>query len=141
MIEKNNNSKLIDFGISRVLINNDSSKKITIVNNGKMIGKYHYSPPEQINGHYESINQTSDIYAAGITFYELLSGVLPFNNPNVNELMRMQINDAIPPNPMIPKQLFKIIKKATAKEQSKRFQSAEEFNSAIVNSKKSWFSW
>jgi len=141
MIDKNSSCKIIDFGISRVLLNNEKSKKVTIVNNGSTIGKYHYSPPEQIIANYEAINQSSDIYSAGITFYELLAGVLPFNHLNTNSLMKMQMEAIIPKNSKIPNYLYKILHKATSKDQLQRFQTAEEFNNAIINAKKSWFTW
>lgn len=141
MIDKNNSCKIIDFGISRVLLNNEKSKKVTLVNNGSTIGKYHYSPPEQIIANYDAINQTSDIYSAGITFYELLSGELPFNHINTNSLMKMQMESTIPKNPKIPNYMYKVLKKATAKDQLKRFQTAEEFKNEIINAKKRWFAW
>jgi serine/threonine-protein kinase len=141
MINHEQRAKIIDFGISRVLLNNQKSKKVTIVNNGSTIGTYHYSPPEQIIANYDAINQTSDIYSAGITFYELLSGNLPFNNENINVLMEMQMNSPLPKNTLIPNHLFKILQKATAKNQANRFQTVEEFSNALNSAKKSWFSW
>ena len=63
-IDKNNNIKIGDFGISKILINNDRYAK-------SIVGKYHYFAPEIDKG--EQYNNKIDIYALGCIIYELFT--------------------------------------------------------------------
>ncbi len=123
----NGGVKIMDFGIAK--ITNEKRKSLTGI--GIMIGKIHYSPPEQIKGESSIIGPSSDLYSIGITLYEMLTGHPPFNVTNEFDLMRMQIEDPIPANTLIPDSLFKVIQKATEKDPKKRFQSCGEFINAL----------
>ena len=73
-----------------------------------------YSPPEQLLNYYYLIGASSDIFATGITLYECLAGVKAFENENPELIMHLQLNTEIE-NRNIPKPLFEILLKATAK--------------------------
>lgn len=73
-----------------------------------------YSPPEQLLNYYDLIGSPSDIFSSGITLYECLAGVKAFENDNPELIMHLQLNAEIE-NRNIPKQLFDILLKATAK--------------------------
>jgi len=113
-----------------------------------------YSPPEQVLNIQSLINTTSDIYSTGITLYELLTGEPPFWDCNPLKLMTLQIAANIPEDKHIKPELFEILKKATDKYifprpphyyklsylikllkegQDNRFQSAKEFNKALID--------
>lgn len=127
MVENNSNVRLMDLGISRMNGGNQYSQF-------GFIGTPQYSAPEQIKRGEDgagTINATTDLYALGITFYELLTEENPMDAPSQAETLKKQLSDNLPSHKDIPKKLMKVIWKATEKDQSKRFQSAEEMRNAI----------
>lgn len=131
MIENGSNVRLMDLGIARMNGGNKFSSY-------GFIGTPEYSAPEQIlreqNGSSVQIDATTDIYALGITLYELLAGKNPMACQAEAETLAKQMRDPLPSSPEIPKKLMRVIWKATEKEQSKRFQSALDFKNAIKDS-------
>jgi serine/threonine-protein kinase len=119
--------KIMDFGVVRI---SDGRRK-SVTGMGTVIGTPHYSAPEQVQGEQDKINATTDIYAVGITLYEMLTGNPPFNANSEFATLKMQVESPLPTNPKINPRLFKVIQKATEKVQTRRFQSAKEFISAL----------
>jgi serine/threonine protein kinase len=119
--------KIMDFGIARIT---DGRKK-SITGMGTVIGSIHYSPPEQVKGRQDLINETSDIYSLGITLYEMLTGEVPFDSSSEYEVLEMQIGNNIPEYPDIEPELMEIIRKATEKDQDNRYQSAIEMIASV----------
>ncbi len=100
--------RIIDFGLSK--INSENIDK-----NERVPFSLLYSAPEQVLNYEELINITTDLYSLGITFYELLALKPPFWHENPEVLMNLQITYPLVPVSAIPKQLFSILAKATAK--------------------------
>lgn len=124
MVENNSNVRLMDLGIAKINEGNSYSQF-------GFIGTPEYSAPEQITGDRDKINKTTDIYALGITFYELLTGENPMACVSEAETLTKQMQVPLPPNNRISKKLFKVILKATEKEQANRYQTAMQFKAAI----------
>lgn len=127
MIEEGYNVRLMDLGIARMNDGNSFSKF-------GFIGTPQYSAPEQIlreKTGMVQINASTDIYALGITFYELLTGRNPFNSEVETDVLTRQLRETLPTDKSIPKRLMQVIWKATEKEQSQRFQKASDFRQAI----------
>jgi serine/threonine protein kinase len=128
--------KLIDFGIAKKLGDISTSDTPNMTIQGNFIGKVNYASPEQIRGEHNKINESSDIYSVGIMLYELLTGKLPFSG-NTFSLISAHTKAPIPKEEflkiVIPesrysaKALIYIIKKATHKEQARRYRTASEF--------------
>lgn len=127
MIENGNTVKLMDLGIARMNGGNSYSRF-------GFIGTPQYAAPEQILRDKEHMELTgrTDIYALGITFYELLTGVNPFCSDVEAEVLSRQVTKPLPYNAVIPKRLFKTIRKATEKDANKRYATALEFKMAIL---------
>jgi len=125
MVENGCNVRVMDLGIAT----SDGISFGTIP--GRGFGTYQYAPPEQITGERSQINGTSDLYSLGITFYELLTGNNPFAGGSDVDILEKQVKMPLSYNPLIPKPLFNVLQKATAKKQSNRYQTAEEFKQAI----------
>jgi serine/threonine-protein kinase len=126
MVENARNIKIMDLGIAT----SDGISFGTL--EGRGFGTYPYAPPEQITGRRNMINATSDLYSLGITFYELLTGVNPFAGGSDVDILERQITMNLPYNRCISPRLFKVLLKATAKKQSDRYQSAQDFKEAIL---------
>ncbi len=125
MVENNSNVRLMDLGIAKTNEGNAYSQF-------GFIGTPEYSAPEQIRGERDKINKTTDLYELGITFYELLAGTNPMACASEAETLTKQITESLPPSEKIPKKLLKVLLKATEKEQQNRYQTADEFKSAIT---------
>ncbi|MDR1357303.1 MAG: serine/threonine protein kinase [Tannerellaceae bacterium] len=126
MVENGRVVKVMDLGIAT----SDGISLGTL--EGRGFGTYPYAPPEQITGQRSLINATSDLYSAGVTFYELLTGVNPFDGGSDVDIMEKQITMPLPYNRSIPKPLFRVLLKATAKKQTDRYQTAADFKAAIM---------
>jgi len=127
LVSSDNKVKVTDFGIAKIV----GQKGLT--KTGVQMGTLYYSPPEQIKG--KKTNQCCDIYALGMTLYEMLAGRLPFDDSEDTseyQIMNRIINrekelDPREYYPYIPDWLVGILQKATAIDSQDRFQSCEEF--------------
>lgn len=122
--------KLSDFGIS-VLLNSP----LNVNENKKVMGTVQYLAPELVYG--KKCSFQSDIYAAGITFYELLTGQVPFDGKKASDVAYMQVNDDMPSVlsviPTLPKEVDKIIQKAAAKELHDRYKNVSDLRRDILS--------
>jgi predicted ATPase/serine phosphatase RsbU (regulator of sigma subunit)/tRNA A-37 threonylcarbamoyl transferase component Bud32 len=116
--------KIIDFGISTVL----TRENPTLKNPNVLEGTLDYISPEQTGRMNRSLDYRSDFYSLGVTFYELLTGKLPFQSNDALELVHYHIAKVpVPPdevNPEIPKAISEIVMKLMAKTAEERYQSA-----------------
>jgi len=117
--------KIADFGISSIIGEKSDGDSVQ--------GTVYYCAPEILIG--KPAKETSDIYSMGILFFELLTGRVPFEGNNPEEVAVMHIkNHFVEPSkvlPSIPKSFDKIIIKACRKSPEDRYQSADEFNKII----------
>jgi serine/threonine protein kinase len=79
--------KIIDFGISTIL----SRENPTLKNPNVLEGTLAYISPEQTGRMNRSLDYRSDFYSLGVTFYELLTGKLPFESNDALELVHCHI--------------------------------------------------
>jgi len=119
--------KLMDFGIARIA----GEQRLTQVN--RVIGTMEYMAPELILGKEPSA--ASDIYAMGVTLYEVLSGQVPFEGGTDLRMMQDIVKKkALAPdklNSSVPTALSRIVMKAMEKKPENRFASAREFLQAL----------
>jgi len=120
--------KLMDFGVAKILDNKENTQS------GSMIGTLMYISPEQIKGNDADFR--SDIYTLGVTLYQSVTGVLPFEKKTDYEYMNAHLHEEpLPPTalqPAMPQELEDIILKSIDKDPEKRFQSAHEFRKALL---------
>ncbi len=116
--------KIIDFGISSKL----NLKKRHLGNPEKLEGTLAYIAPEQTGRMNRAVDHRSDLYSLGVTFYEMLTGKLPFEANDPMELVHCHIaKTPISPAEMdsnIPAAVSQIVSKLLAKNAEMRYQSA-----------------
>ncbi len=125
--------KITDFGIVKVL---GEQTHLAMTQSGFHPGTVEYMSPEQLLG--LAIDVRSDIYSLGVTFYEMLTGRLPFQRSATGsdwEIRKGHIENE-PPSPQdfrpeIHPALAAIILRSLAKNPNERYQSAAEFLEAL----------
>ncbi|MDE3200578.1 MAG: serine/threonine protein kinase [Acidobacteriota bacterium] len=124
MVDSHDNIKIIDFGIAM----KEDARRLTFVNLSSTLGTPDYISPEQVEGHRG--DQRSDIYSLGIMFYEMLTGRVPFIEPNPLAAMNERLqHDPKPPrelNPDIAPALEEILFRALERNPRHRYANAHE---------------
>jgi serine/threonine protein kinase len=122
--------KLTDFGLA------SSTLKLEKTAAGIIYGKVSYMSPEQARG--ELIDGRTDLYAAGIILWELLTGrqLFPQNQNDSAELIERVRNPHIdPPSvraPRVPAALDRIVMKALSKDREDRYVNCEQFRADLT---------
>ncbi|MBI2193547.1 MAG: serine/threonine protein kinase [Planctomycetes bacterium] len=119
--------KLGDFGIAK-------ARNILASREGDVLmGKAQYMSPEQ--SEYRETDPRSDIFSLGIVFFQLLTGVSIFDNPDTSVTLQNVGRAKVPSirkyNPNVPEELEEILKRALQRRPEKRFQSAGEMGYAL----------
>ena len=120
LFDENLNIKLIDFGLSNLILENNNNLLKT------PCGSPAYAPPEMIKGQLYS--QSTDIWSIGIILYSLLTGKLPFNENNLNKLAT-KIVFFEPDYPLeLSNEIIDLLKKLLEKNEKDRITINEIFN-------------
>lgn len=123
---KDNIAKIIDFGIAHNLDDNFAYE---------VIGSPYYMSPEQCQGMV--LAPTSDIYSLGVTFFQMITGAVPFARTNTHETMIAHIQEPVEwPAKMcqnIPETIRMLILKMMAKQAQNRHQTMFEVKQDLQN--------
>ncbi len=130
LISVDGNVKLCDFGIAKVTLADDAAE---YVDEYHLKGKVAYMSPEHLNG--ETVDIRSDLYAAGILLWELLSGRRLFKSKDEEVTLKRAKNAILQPlrDHGFPnfKKLNDIVKKALQRNPDDRYQTGREFIDAL----------
>jgi serine/threonine protein kinase len=120
--------KLIDFGIAKANTNSEATQAGTIK------GKLSYIAPEYLEG--LELDARYDLFALGVTFWELLCNQKLFSAPNdlaiLKKIQACQIPIPSSINPKVPKELDNIILKALSVKREDRYENLDLFNRALI---------
>src|SRR5438067_7616466 len=117
--------KVADFGIAHI-----ESSNLTQV--GTVMGTPSYMSPEQIMG--LPIDGRSDLFSAGVILYQFLTGERPFAGSATTTMQKVLKEEPLPPsalNVQLSPALDAVVRKALAKRAEERYQSAQEFATAL----------
>lgn len=129
LMDERGNTYLADFGLAKIA---ETSQDIT----GTMIvGTPHYMAPEQARS--GEVTGSVDVYALGVTIYQMLTGHAPYKAPTAAGVMVAHITEPIPKihdsRPDLPDDFQKIIDHAMAKEPSERYESSTNLALDLTN--------
>ena len=115
--------KVVDFGLARALSVNSQTRT------GVIIGTVAYLAPEQVTG--TGADARTDIYAAGIVLYELLTGSKPHTGESPLAVAYKHVNETVPPPsrlaPGVPPEVDRLVAQATSRDPRYRPADAGEF--------------
>ncbi len=132
-----NQIKIIDFSIASLL-----PREAQVPANPNILeGTLAYISPEQTGRMNRGVDYRTDFYSLGVTFYELLTGQLPFQSKDAIELVHSHLaKQPIPPDKVrgqgtgsIPEILSNIVMKLMAKNAEDRYQSASGLKHDLEN--------
>jgi serine/threonine-protein kinase len=138
VVEKEGNFdfvKLLDFGVAKFTMEDVSPGMSTRA--GMIFGTPHYMSPEQARG--ELVDGRSDIYALGIVFYEMITGVVPFDGEAALDILNGHVyGTVIPPKErnahvVVDGGTNETILRCLAKDPADRYQTMYELIDALAN--------
>ncbi len=136
IITPESNVKVLDFGIAKSI----DGKSKTITKIGLKVGTTFYMSPQQVKG--QVLDRRSDIYSLGVSLFQMVTGQPPYDeNSSEYDLYNSILNEAFPdPTDFyvgVSEDMKRVIQKATAKRPLDRYQSCQEFSTALLGITKS----
>jgi serine/threonine protein kinase len=135
LLSEEGDVKVADFGIARLM--DDSGAGSTATKTGTTVGTPQYMSPEQVAS--SKVDGRSDLYSAGIMFYELVVGQPPFTASDADgpfTLMAKHVQAPPKPpsvhRPGLDMALEEVILKSLSKRPEERYQTGQEFDDAMV---------
>ncbi|MCC7206787.1 MAG: protein kinase [Anaerolineae bacterium] len=133
LVDANDNVKITDFGIAQALSHTQPQSRQSVV-----WGSPHYFSPEQAMG--EPPTPAADVYAIGIVLFEMLTGRLPYNGNDQQELAMAHIKEQVPHvrdlNPNVPANVDWVINKVMSKEPANRYRTADQLGRILESYQK-----
>nr|MBA2395463.1 serine/threonine protein kinase [Ktedonobacteraceae bacterium] len=124
---------LADFGLVRTLRQAEAEQEGKPIPLDQVPGTPHYMAPEQTRG---IVTPQTDIYALGVLLYQLLTGDLPYNDPDDIRVIQMHLSAPIPQpsafDSSIPIELDDVVSNAMAKRQDMRYKTVAELRRAFL---------
>jgi len=135
MLRRDGIVKVLDFGLAKLTEQTSSidpeapTRGVINTEPGVVMGTAMYMSPEQARGH--QVDERTDIFSLAVVIYEMLSGRLPFEGANTNEIVSSILSDREPPplarySTEIPPELERIVSKALRKNRDERYQTSKD---------------
>lgn len=130
LVDRSGKARLTDFGIAKL-----SEGGANLTRTGTRVGTSWFMSPEQ--GLNRPADPRSDIYSLGVTFYNALSGRLPFFGESEYEVIKGHVELAPPPiyqtDHPLAQEVEGAVMRAMAKRPEERFQSGQEMRDALLD--------
>lgn len=128
MVDAGGHAKLTDFGVARVADPGDQAEATRM---GAVVGTPAYMSPEQIQG--MPVDRRTDIFSAGIIFYQFLTGRKPFEGTQWVLQQKIVQEDPAWPSSIVqvPQEFDRVVARALAKDVEHRYQRARNFADAL----------
>lgn len=129
LVDTEGRLKIVDFGLAKT-VGNESRLTVT----GAVVGTPYYLSPEQGLG--KPVDERSDIYSLGATFYHLLSGETPFEAESPVSIIMCHVNEA--PERLtdrarhVPEPLARVIMRCMAKDPARRYPGWEDLQEDLA---------
>jgi eukaryotic-like serine/threonine-protein kinase len=125
--------KVLDFGISKM--NVPGGADVGVTRTGFIMGSAEYMSPEQMMS-ARDVDARCDIWALGVTLYELLTAQAPFQGESVTQLAIL-VTSHVPPPPSalrgdVPPGLDAVVMRCLEKDRARRYASADELAAALA---------
>jgi len=131
-------AKVLDFGVAKVMaetatvaVAGEDDSHLT--GPGAMIGTIGYMSPEQVRAQH--LDTRTDLFSFGAVLYEMATGRTPFEGASPGEICGAILHTAVTPpsqvNPLVPRELERIVLKALEKDRETRYQSASELRADL----------
>jgi serine/threonine-protein kinase PpkA len=118
MFRRDGGLAIVDFGIAKNIAAADRTSA------GEILGTPRYMSPEQVQG--RALDQRTDIYSAGVLFYQMLTGKHLFDGESAMEVAMHHLNTMPPPLPEPLAQYQRLVDKLVEKDREARFRNADE---------------
>jgi eukaryotic-like serine/threonine-protein kinase len=127
LVATDGHARVLDFGIAKAAGRSHTTR------DGQLKGKFRYMAPEQVRD--EPVNAQTDVYAASVVLWELLTGEPLFRGSNDAAVLARVLEGVVaPPSklaPALPADLDAIVLRGLARDPRERFASAEQMAEAL----------
>lgn len=124
---------LADFGLVRKLRQTEGDQSGQSIPLDQVPGTPHYMAPEQTRG---IVTPLTDVYALGVLLYQMLTGELPYDDPDEIRVIQMHLQSPIPApsdrDSTIPVELDEVVRVAMAKQPENRYQNIAALRDAFL---------
>jgi dienelactone hydrolase len=133
LLTRDGQVKIVDFGLAKVFSETQATAT-RMTAPGTTVGTVAYMAPEQATG--VEVDARADVWALGVTFYEMLTGRLPFRGETAPAMLLAVASKPAPPvrdlRPDAPDTLARIVARALEKDPARRVISADEIAAEIA---------
>ncbi len=133
MLRRDGILKVLDFGLAKLTgvwrpeVNSEATTMVETIP-GTILGTVVYMSPEQARG--KEVDERTDIWSSGVLLYEMIAGVLPFEQETPSDVVAAILRSDPPPLntflPDVPPELERIIAKSLMKNRDERYQGVKD---------------